>query len=177
MDFGGPDPRKWSSRLSETLIFKESLFSFLDQFCLDFLGPGAPKWYRKGSKKLQKNNCFPLTKTHRIFPQKGVPGDQNWCPLGCGRSRAMGVNPPKMYPKSTKWTKAPFLTAVFSKIGSMFFIILLVGLSLDASFIRFCFLLVVLIRLFLFFVVASSSFGCWVGDVPLCCFVDFSCIG
>ena len=55
----------------------------------------------------------------------------------------------------------------------MFFIILLVGLSLDASFIRFCFLLVVLIRLFLFFVVASSSFSCSVGDVSLCCFVDF----
>ena len=50
--------------------------------------------------------------------------------------------------------------AVFSKIGSIIFIILLVGLSLDASFIRFCFLLVVLIRLFLFFVVASSSLGC-----------------
>ena len=34
MDFGGPDPRKSSSRLSETLIFTKSPFSFQGGFLM-----------------------------------------------------------------------------------------------------------------------------------------------
>ena len=47
MDFGSPDPRKWSSRLSETLIFIKSPFSPWNRFWMENGGESGAKMMPK----------------------------------------------------------------------------------------------------------------------------------
>ena len=56
MDFGGPDPRKSSSRLSETLILRKSHFTAQGRFLMQNGAQTAPKIqpkvHPKSTKKL-----------------------------------------------------------------------------------------------------------------------------
>ena len=54
MDFGGPDPRKLSSRLSETLILRKSPFSSQGRFLMQNGVQEAPKMEPKGHSKSMK---------------------------------------------------------------------------------------------------------------------------
>ena len=54
MDFGGPDPRKWSSRVSETLILIKSPFSSQGRFLMQNGAQKAPKMEPKGHSKSMK---------------------------------------------------------------------------------------------------------------------------
>ena len=55
MDFGGPDPRKWSSRLSETLILLNSPFSPQGRYLMENGALKAPKTKLKSMKNRLKN--------------------------------------------------------------------------------------------------------------------------
>jgi len=54
IDFDGPDPRKWSSRVSETLILIKSPFSSQGRFLMQTGPQKAPKIESKGHSKSTK---------------------------------------------------------------------------------------------------------------------------
>ena len=55
MDFERPDPRKWSSRVSETLIFTKSPFSFQARFFMqNGVQHGATIDLKSDSKSIKK---------------------------------------------------------------------------------------------------------------------------
>ena len=53
MDFGGPDPRKWSSRLSETLILTKSPFASQGGFLMQNGAQNGAKMERKMHKVMR----------------------------------------------------------------------------------------------------------------------------
>ena len=109
MHFGGPDPRKSSSRVHETLILIKSPFSSQGHFLMQNGTHKAPKMDPTGhSKSTKKLMHFLLEQKYRFSRKNGVQGD----PTGIPNSRHFGVfsrllartppkkpNGPKMCPK------------------------------------------------------------------------------
>ena len=110
-DFGSLDPPKWSSRVSETLIFEKSRFSFWYRFLVNFAPQKRPKMEPKSIKKsikksmqfyIEKETTFYRKREPRWGPQ-GVPKREFWRSLGVFFTRPLPgtQNGCKMGPK---WT-------------------------------------------------------------------------
>ena len=112
MDFGGPDPRKWSSRFSETLILIKSPFSSQGGFLMQNGPKHGAKMEPKGhSKSMKKSDAFFDRKMHRFLVKNGALGE----PKGTLQSRKSGDvlrllsrTPPKMQngvKMTPKWSR------------------------------------------------------------------------
>ena len=88
MDFGGPDPRKWSSRVSETLILIKSPFSSQGRFLMQTGAQKASKMEPKGhSKSMKKVMHFLIEQNDRLLVKNGAQRK----PEGIPKSRRLGV--------------------------------------------------------------------------------------
>ena len=106
MDFGSLDPPKLSSRVSETLIFKKSPFSFWYRFLLNFGPQKRPKIEPKSIKKsIEKSMQSYIEKRANFYRKReprwgsqGVPKREFWRSLGVSFSRPLpgSQNPCKM---------------------------------------------------------------------------------
>ena len=106
IDFGGPDPRKWSSRLSETLILTKSPFSSQGGFLMQNGPQNGAKMEPKGhSKSMKKVMHFLIEKCidfwWKMEPLGTPKGPQN--PGISGSFRASSPGPPQRRKMDSKW--------------------------------------------------------------------------
>ena len=108
MDFGGPDPRKWSSRVHETLVLIKSHFPSQGRFLIKNGAQKAPKMEPKGhAKSMKKVMHFLIGKMidfwSKVEPKgrpKGAQRDAKIKEFGSLLARP-GQDPPK----DAKWSQ------------------------------------------------------------------------